>query len=84
MREPIAPSPRKATSLILSSYRRLRAERRFGVFPFRRACSKLQRALARLDPDRLGIHKRVRSEVRQLSTITAVLDTADGNSRIRR
>ena len=51
--------------------------------PFRCACPDMQRALAPLDPDRLRIHKRMRSEMRQLSAVTAVLDTADGNSRIR-
>ena len=37
-----------------------------------------------LDPDTLGIHKSMRTKVRELSAIPAVLDTADGHARVRR
>src|SRR5262245_45634906 len=83
MREPIAPSPGR---LLRSSSPPIGVSRTSAdsaaSIPLAR--SRLQRALAPLDPDRLRIHERMRSEVRQLPAITAVLDTADGNSRIRR
>src|SRR5262245_21681416 len=45
---------------------------------------RVRGTLAPLDPDRLRIHKSMCSEVRKLSAITAVFDTADGHSRIGR
>src|SRR5262245_8589260 len=83
MREPIAPSPGR---LLRSSSPPIGVSRTSAdsaaSIPLAR--SRLQRALAPLDPDRLRIHERMRSEVRQLPAIAAVLDTADGNSRVRR
>src|SRR5215510_15548060 len=36
-----------------------------------------------LDPDGLRVYKGVRTKVRQLATVAAVLDAAHGNARVR-
>src|SRR5262245_4287762 len=38
--------------------------------------------LLTLDPDRLRVHKRVRAEMREFSTVTAVFEAADRNTWI--
>src|SRR5262245_36543102 len=51
----------------------------------RRRCSRRRTAtLGILDPDRLRIHERVGSEMRELPSVPAVFHAADRHARIRR